>query len=213
MHRPVDCLLLASLLTGLACGAEAPATSEAAPPQSRIEEVPHDTAVLEVENLGRIRIELLREVAPRTVEHFERLVREGYYDGTTFHRVIPGFMIQGGDPLTRNTDPRDDGKGGSGSVLPDEFSDLPHERGMLAMANKGRSRTAHGQFFIVHQDSLHLDGGYTIFARVAEGMEVVDAVTQLPIDTYGRWGPPARPYPRDARILSVRLEPAATPDR
>jgi peptidyl-prolyl cis-trans isomerase B (cyclophilin B) len=166
---------------------------------------------LVVEGLGSIEIELLAEIAPGTVAAFKQLVAEKYYDGTTFHRVIPGFMIQGGDPLTRNNDPRDDGKGGSGTALPDEYSGVAHARGIVAMANKGRPHSAEGQFFIVHRDALHLDGGFTIFGRVARGMEVVDAIAELEIDTYGRFGPPDRPYPVEARIREARIEPPADP--
>ncbi|MBW2267747.1 MAG: peptidylprolyl isomerase [Deltaproteobacteria bacterium] len=162
-------------------------------------------ARLDLGELGTVQIQLLPEIAPQTVARFAELSNEGYYDGTTFHRVIPGFMIQGGDPLTRNNDPRDDGKGGTPDVLPDDYSDFPALRGSVAMANRGHPKTAQGQFFIVHADSRHLDGNYTIFGRVVEGIEVVDAVTELEIDTYGRFGPLNRPYPRAARIASLRV--------
>jgi peptidyl-prolyl cis-trans isomerase B (cyclophilin B) len=203
-------LALGAILTALAapgCG-RPPEPAEAAAPRARIGPGPHERAVLVIEGLGSIEIELLTELAPGTVAAFKQLAASKYYDGTTFHRVIPGFMIQGGDPLTRNQDPRDDGKGGSGTPLPDEYSHVSHVRGMVAMANKGRPHSAEGQFFIVHRDALGLDGGFTIFGRVVRGMDVVDAITDLEIDTYGRYGPPDRPYPVEARILEVRLEPA-----
>jgi peptidyl-prolyl cis-trans isomerase B (cyclophilin B) len=122
--------------------------------------------------------------------------------------VIPGFMIQGGDPLTKNIDPRDDGRGGTDYDIADEFSAVSHTRGVVSMANQGRHDSAGSQFFIVHQDSSHLDGRFTVFARVVEGIEVVDAVTELTIDKYGRYGPRDRPYPKDARIASIHIEPA-----
>ena len=109
--------------------------------------------MLELEGLGTIRVDLLPEVAPRAVERFTAVANAGFSDGTTFHRVLPGFMIQGGDPLTRNDNPRDDGKGGHPDGYPDEYNGLSHVRGTLALANKGRRGTATGQFFIVHRDA------------------------------------------------------------
>lgn len=196
--------LAASLVWAGGCAPEpAPAPEPAAPPA--ILEGPHPIATLDLGELGALRIELLPEIAPTTVDRFSELANEGFYDGTTFHRVIPGFMIQGGDPNTRNADPRDDGKGGSERSFPDEFSSMPARRGSVAMANRGRPDSASGQFFIVHDDSPHLDGRFTIFGRVIEGIEAVDAVTELELDTYGRYGPQDRPYPQDARIASVRV--------
>ena len=201
--------LLACALLAAACGGEAPAPEQApVAPEELVREGSHEIAVLALEGLGTIRIELLPELAPETVAHFKKLVEEGLYDGTTFHRVIPAFMIQGGDPLTKNIDPRDDGRGGTNYDIVDEFSDMPHTRGVVSLANKGRHDTAGSQFFIVQQDTPQLDGMFTVFARVVEGIEVVDAVTELEIDKYGRYGPTDRPYPKDARIASIRIEPA-----
>ena len=209
--------LLSLVVLGVlaACGGDgdrpvAPADApEAATLQrARVSGGPHDVVVLEVAELGTIRFELLPELAPKTVENFVKLAGEGLYDGTTFHRVIPGFMIQGGDPNTRNPDPRDDGKGGPGYRIDDEHTDFPHTRGIVSMANSGAPNTAGSQFFIVHEDSPHLDGGYTAFGRVIEGIEVVDAVTELEIDKYGRYGPPDRPHPRSALVKRVRIERA-----
>lgn len=204
-------------LTG--CGGDTPAPSEqdsspaeaqAEPrPEDFVAAGPHPTAVLEIEGLGEIRFELLPELAPKSVANFEKLAGQGFYAGTYFHRVIPGFMIQGGDPSTKNQDPRDDGKGGPGYTIVDEFSDYPHVRGTVSMARANRPNSAGSQFFIVHEDSPHLDGKYTVFGRVVSGMEVVDAVTKLEIDKYGRYGPKDRPYPVDARVTSLRVEPAA----
>jgi cyclophilin family peptidyl-prolyl cis-trans isomerase len=172
-------------------------------------EGPHDVAVLTVRDLGEIRIELLAKLAPGTVANFAKLAGEGFYDGTSFHRVIPGFMIQGGDPNTRDKDPRNDGTGGPSYTISDEFNGLSHARGVVSMANKGRPDTAGSQFFIVHRDSPHLDGSYTAFGRVAEGMDVVDAITALELDKYGRYGPRDRPYPVSAVVETIRIEPAA----
>jgi peptidyl-prolyl cis-trans isomerase B (cyclophilin B) len=170
---------------------------------------PHPVAALRVKDMGTIRIELYPEAAPATVAQFERLAGEGFYDGTTFHRVIPGFMIQGGCPNTRNADPRDDGNGGGEHALEDEFTDLPHRRGMLAMANRGSRNSGGTQFFVVETDSHFLDGKHTVFGRVIEGMEVVDRIVKLEIDKFGRYGPPNRPYPVSAVVESIRMEATA----
>jgi peptidyl-prolyl cis-trans isomerase B (cyclophilin B) len=126
-------------------------------------------------NHGAIRIELYPEHAPKTVANFEELARKGFYDGGTFHRVIEDFMIQGGCP-------RGDGTGGPGYTFEDEPNDLSVERGALAMANAGPS-TNGSQFFIVTADACPwLDGKHTVFGRVVEGMDVVDAISRLPKD-------------------------------
>jgi peptidyl-prolyl cis-trans isomerase B (cyclophilin B) len=199
-------LALAAAFVG--CSREVAAPDPAAEALARIADVPHAVAVLEVRDLGEIRIELLPELAPETVASFERLAGEGYFDGTTFHRVIPGFMIQGGDPNTRNNDPRDDGQGGSDVSVPDEFTAYPQSRGTVSMAHRGQPGTAGSQFFIVHADASFLDGHHTAFGRVVDGMPVVDAITALEIDKYGRYGPRDRPYPKAAVIESVRVVPA-----
>ena len=201
---------LAALLgaaLAIACSAQdAPSAPEPPDePSAQVLDGPHPIAQLDLGELGEVQIQLLPEIAPNTVARFAELANQGFYDGTTFHRVIPGFMIQGGDPLTRNADPRDDGKGGSPDIIPDDYSDLPMLRGSVAMANRGSPQSAQGQFFIVHADSRKLDGKYTIFGRVLEGIDVIDSVTELEIDTYGRFGPPDRPYPVDARIASLRV--------
>jgi cyclophilin family peptidyl-prolyl cis-trans isomerase len=170
---------------------------------------PHTVAVVSVKDLGKIRIELLPEAAPKTVAQFEKLAAKGFYNGTTFHRVIPDFMIQGGCPNTRNADPRDDGTGGGEYALEDEFSDLPHRRGVVSMANHGSRNSGGTQFFIVQGDASHLDGKHSVFGRVIEGMEVVDAIAKLEIDKFGRYGPPGRPYPVSALVESIRIEAAA----
>jgi peptidyl-prolyl cis-trans isomerase B (cyclophilin B) len=201
--------LATALAAGSGCGREAPAEDPAGSPLARASEGPHEIAVLAVRDLGEIRIELLPELAPVTVESWKALAATGYFDGTSFHRVIPGFMIQGGDPNTRNQDPRDDGQGGPPFTIADEFSDYPLRRATVAMAHKGHRNTAGSQFFILHGDAPHLDGKYTAFGRVAEGMDVVDAITRLEIDKYGRFGPRDRPYPTPAVIESVEILPAA----
>jgi peptidyl-prolyl cis-trans isomerase B (cyclophilin B) len=205
---PVTTALLA--LAALACSDAQPADGAPAQPAAleRIQPGPHDVAVIDLGELGAIRIELLPELAPRSVESFASLAEQGYYDGTTFHRVIPGFMIQGGDALSKNNDPRDDGRGNDHKV-PDEFSDYPHLRGTVSLANSGSRNSSGSQFFIVHEDQRGLDGSYTVFGRVVSGIETVDAVTRLEIDKYGRFGPRDRPYPKSAVMRSVRIERAS----
>jgi len=200
--------LAAALAAGSGCGGDTRASDPAAPPLARVSDGPHEVAVLAMRELGEIRFELLPELAPASVENFKGLAAKGYFDGTTFHRVIPGFMIQGGDPNTRNLDPRDDGQGGPPYTIPDEFSDYPLVRGTVAMAHKGHRNTAGSQFFILHGDARQLDGKYTAFGRVVAGMEVIDAITRLEIDKYGRFGPRDRPYPKSAVIESVTILPA-----
>jgi peptidyl-prolyl cis-trans isomerase B (cyclophilin B) len=168
-------------------------------------EGPRPVAVLTVENFGEIRIELLPEIAPATVENFIKLAEEGYYDGTTFHRVIPDFMIQGGDPNTKNRDPRDDGRGGPGYTIEDEFSKVSHVRGMLSMANTGRPNSGGSQFFITVKHRPHLDGSYSLFGRVLEGMDVVDRIALVDRDMHGRHGPRDRPL-ENVVVSSIRIE-------
>jgi peptidyl-prolyl cis-trans isomerase B (cyclophilin B) len=184
-------------------GASEPAPSPGSETQAKaIDEI----AVLEVARFGTIRLEFLPDKAPGHVENFKKLARQGFYDGTTFHRVIPGFMIQGGDPNSKDRDPRNDGQGGPGYSIKAEFNDTPHARGVLSMARSQNPDSAGSQFFIVHQDANHLDGQYTAFGRVIEGMDVVDAITATERDQYGRYGPRDRPI-EDVVIESVRIVP------
>jgi len=187
--------------------ADAPPAAAPAPPQG-----PPPRVRLEIEDHGEVVLELYPDKAPRTVANFIELAGSGFYDGTTFHRVVPGFVIQGGDPNSRNRDPRDDGKGGPGYTIPSETNDLRHQRGVLSMANRGRPDTAGSQFFVVLDDHPELDGGYTAFGRVVEGMDVVDAIAEVDVDRYGRHGPIDRPR-EDVRIATAQvLPPAAGPD-
>ena len=126
-------------------------------------------------NHGSIAIELFDEDAPKTVENFLKLARDGFYDGVVFHRIIPDFMIQGGDPTGTGT-------GGPGYMFEDEFNDHKVERGALAMANAGPN-TNGSQFFIVTTAAAPwLDGKHTVFGRVTEGMDAVDAIEQVETD-------------------------------
>ena len=135
----------------------------------------------EMENGDVMKAELYPEIAPNTVNNFISLVKKGFYDGLTFHRVIPGFMIQGGDP-------KGIGVGGPGYGIKGEFlqngfkNDLKHSRGVLSMARSGNPNSAGSQFFIMHEDSPHLDGGYAAFGKLIEGIEVVDKICSVRTD-------------------------------
>ena len=138
-------------------------------------------AVIETK-FGEMEIELLPDEAPGHVKNFLDLARKGFYDGTTFHRVIPGFMIQGGDPNTKKPeDPSHPyGTGGSDTKLKAEFNDTPHKRGIVSMARAGDPNSASSQFFIVVKDSNFLDGQYSAFGEVISGMEVADKIAAVP---------------------------------
>ncbi|MBQ2824537.1 MAG: peptidylprolyl isomerase [Oscillospiraceae bacterium] len=137
--------------------------------------------VIEMENGKKIKIELYPEIAPISVENFEKLVKQGFYDGLIFHRVIPGFMIQGGCP-------EGTGMGGPGHHIKGEFAsngiknDLKHTRGVISMARSMMKDSAGSQFFIMHADAPHLDGEYAAFGKVVEGIEVVDEIAAIPTD-------------------------------
>jgi len=134
-------------------------------------------------NLGKISLKLLPELAPETVRNFEKLAREGFYDGTLFHRVIPGFMIQGGDPNTKSGNKSIWGTGGPGYSIKAEFNSRSHLRGIVSMARAQDPDSAGSQFFIVTTDSTCLDRQYTVFGEVIEGMDVADKIVSLERDS------------------------------
>ena len=133
-------------------------------------------------NLGNIQFELFSDVAPETVRNFIKLAKSGFYDGTLFHRVIPKFMIQGGDPNTKESDKSTWGTGGPGYNMKAEFNSRSHLRGIVSMARSSDPDSAGSQFFIVTSDSTFLDREYTVFGQVADGMEVADKIVNLPRD-------------------------------
>ena len=161
---------------------------------------------------GDIVIEFFDDIAPKHVESFKLHAQNGYYNGTTFHRVIPGFMIQGGDPLTRSDDKSRHGTGGNAAKyfgigtesdestwdLPAEFSPTPHKRGILSMARSQNPDSGGSQFFICVADAGFLDNQYTVFGKVVSGMDAVDAIVNAPRD--------ARDNPNDRINMKVRLE-------
>ena len=137
--------------------------------------------VIEMENGGKIELELYPDAAPKTVANFEKLVAQGFYNGLIFHRVIPGFMIQGGDP-------QGTGMGGADEKIVGEFAanghknPIKHTRGVISMARAYNPNSASSQFFIMHADAPHLDGQYAAFGKVVSGMEVVDEIASIPTD-------------------------------
>ena len=154
--------------------------------------------IIEMENGKKIKLELYPDAAPKTVANFEKLVKEGFYDGLIFHRVIAGFMIQGGDP-------EGTGMGGASERIVGEFAmnghqnPIKHTRGVISMARSQNPNSASSQFFIMHADAPHLDGQYAAFGRVIEGMDTVDEIASVATDFRDR--------PRmDMRMAKVTIE-------
>lgn len=156
------------------------------------------TVVIET-NHGMISFRLLPEMAPETVRNFEKLAKSNFYDGTLFHRVIPGFMIQGGDPNTKTSNRHTWGQGGPGYTIKAEFNSRSHKRGIVSMARAQDPDSAGSQFFIVTTDSAFLDRQYTVFGEVTGGMDVADKIVNLPRDR--------NDCPRqEAKILKVTIQ-------
>tara|TARA_B110000014_G_C20037497_1_gene539039 strand:- start:505 stop:1122 length:618 start_codon:yes stop_codon:yes gene_type:complete len=170
-----------------------------------------DRAVISTQ-FGDIVLEFFDDLAPKHVESFKLHAQNGYYNGTTFHRVIPGFMIQGGDPLTKSEDRSRHGTGGNAAKffgigsesnesswdLPAEFSPTPHERGILSMARSQNPDSGGSQFFICVADARFLDNQYTVFGKVVSGLDVVDAIVSAPRD--------GKDNPDSPIEMEVRLE-------
>ena len=165
------------------------------------EKVTHEVTI-EVQDYGTIKAVLYGEAAPITVENFVKLAGEGFYDGLTFHRIIDGFMIQGGDP-------KGNGTGGSDQTIKGEFAQngfdnpIQHLRGVLSMARSSMPDSASSQFFIMHEDAPHLDGAYAAFGRVISGMEVVDAIcaTTPVVDYNGTVTNGYKPVITDVKVI------------
>jgi len=161
-----------------------------------IEEMKKTTAVLET-RLGNMEIEFYPDKAPNHVNSFIELAKSGFYDGTSFHRVIPGFMIQGGDPNSKDDNRGNDGVGGPGFNLKAEFNDVHHARGILSMARSQHPDSAGSQFFICVADAPHLDRQYTVFGKVISGIEVADKIVTQPRDR--------RDNPREKVEMKIRI--------
>ncbi len=150
-------------------------------------------------SFGRIVLRLMPDLAPETVRNFKKLADSSFYDGVLFHRVIPGFMIQGGDPNTKGSDKGTWGTGGPGYSIKAEFNSRSHKRGTVSMARSTDPDSAGSQFFIVTTDSAFLDGQYTAFGEVTEGMDVADKIVNLQRD--------ANDCPlQEAKILKVAIQ-------
>lgn len=149
--------------------------------KEEIKKMAETKAVIETK-FGNIEFRFFPEVAPSHVNNFVELAKKGFYDGTTFHRIIPGFMIQGGDSNSKNPDKSTHGMGGPGYTVKAEFNDKPHKRGTLSMARAANPDSAGSQFFICAADSPFLDRQYTVFGEVVSGMEIVDKIVSQPRD-------------------------------
>lgn len=195
MKRTIIHIIL-PLLLAACCGLAGCAQEATEEPQTMEQQYP--IATIEMADGSVIRIELYPDVAENTVKNFIYLANTGFYDGVIFHRVIPGFMIQGGDPLGRGT-------GGPGYSIRGEFArngfnnPLKHTRGVLSMARSMMPNSAGSQFFIMVDDAPYLDGQYAAFGKVTEGMETADAIVSVPRD------PMDKPY-EEQRMKSVRVD-------
>lgn len=185
--KKISALILAAAMVTLLAGCGKEEIQEASQAQSVDPAGLHHVEIV-VQDYGTISVELDGDAAPITVENFLKLAEEGFYDGLTFHRVVSGFMIQGGDPLGNGT-------GGAEQTIKGEFSEngvennLSHTRGAISMARSMMMDSASSQFFIVHEDSTFLDGQYACFGYVTEGMEVVDAICKtVPVTDSGNLG-------------------------
>ena len=189
MKKIIPALMAALCLALTACG-QTPADASA----SAAEPIGKYTAVIDIADYGAITLELDGDSAPLTVANFVKLAKDGFYDGLTFHRIMDGFMMQGGDP-------NGNGTGGSDETIPGEFSangcdhPISHTRGTISMARAQDPNSASSQFFICQADSTFLDGSYAAFGRVTDGMDVVDAICAdaQPTDDNGTIPPEAQP--------------------
>jgi peptidyl-prolyl cis-trans isomerase B (cyclophilin B) len=167
----LGCMAMLNLLVVGVTWAEEPPTDKQAP------------HVILKTKFGEMEIVLFQDLAPKQVESFLKLAKAGFFNGTIFHRIIPGFMIQGGDPLTKDPANRSKyGTGGPGYTLPAEFSKVIHEKGILSAARTADPNSAGSQFFLMVDKAPHLDGQYTVFGEVIKGIEVVDIIVSQPRD-------------------------------
>lgn len=169
------CVTVGVVLGGLLWGGTGVATAADKPAEAK-----SPRAVIKTK-FGDMELIFFPDKAPKHVENFIALAKSGFYNGTIFHRVIPGFMIQGGDPNTKDLNkPETYGMGGPSTRLKAEFNDIPHRRGILSMARTNDPNSAGSQFFVVVKDSNFLDGQYTAFGEVVKGMDVADKIVSLP---------------------------------
>jgi len=192
---------------GSASAADPPA--KAAPAASKAAAAGDEVAILETSR-GRMVVEFWEKDAPKTVANFKKLARQGFFDGTGFHRIIKGFMVQAGDPKSKNPKAPDLGTGDPGYKIPDEFNARKHVKGVLSMANSGTPNSAGSQFFIMHAPAPHLDGKYTGFGKLIEGMDVLDAIATSPTGPNAMMGgEKSRPL-EWTTMKSVKIVPKAS---
>lgn len=204
--KKVVAMLLAAVMLSLvfiACNTESKNQDEDNQQGENMDKI---IATIEMEDGGIIKLELYPDIAPQTVRNFVSLARKGFYDGLTFHRIIPGFMIQGGDP-------NGNGSGGPGYCIKGEFAingfenDLKHTRGVISMARLNKPYDSAGsQFFIMHADAPHLDGAYAAFGMVIEGMDVVDRIASVDCNPMNN-----HPY-EDVVIKSITISGPELPE-
>ncbi len=178
MKLKVLCVIVAAVVLAASVSAEMKSKKFT---KEEIKKMSETTAVIETK-FGNIELKFFPDVAPNHVNNFIELAKKGFYDGTTFHRVIPGFMIQGGDPNSKNADKATHGMGGPGYTVKAEFSDKPHKRGTLSMARAADPNSAGSQFFICVADAPFLNKQYTVFGEVVSGMDVADKIVSQPRD-------------------------------
>ena len=197
--------VFAAIMTG--CAQQSPTNTPAAPTNAVSATPPaaapdtNEVGVITTSD-GVMIVEFYPDVAPNHVANFNKLAKSGFYDGTCFHRVIKGFMIQGGDPNTKNDANKDAwGQGGPGYTVNAEFNSKHHARGILSMARAQDPNSAGSQFFICHGDSGFLDGQYTVFGNLIKGFDVLDKIANSPTE------PPDRPVTR-INVISIKIVPA-----
>lgn len=184
MWKRIGPITLVAVLAGVALSffAAGPVVAADKAAAEKVEAPRGPRAIIKTK-FGDIEVKFFSDVAPKHVENFIKLAKEGFYNGTIFHRVIPGFMIQGGDPNTKDTLKKDAyGQGGPGYTIKAEFSDVPHKRGIVSMARANDPNSAGSQFFIVVEDSRFLDNKYSVFGEVTKGIGVADKIVNLPRD-------------------------------
>ena len=183
-RRYMKRLVIALMILSIGVLGALPSSAQQAPKKftsREIKKMTETSAIIETK-FGNITLRFFPDVAPGHVKNFIDLAKKGFYDGTTFHRVIPGFMIQGGDPNSKNPDKKTHGAGGPGYMIKAEFNERPHKRGALSMARANNPDSAGSQFFICVKDSPFLDRQYTVFGEVASGMEAADKIVSQPRD-------------------------------
>jgi peptidyl-prolyl cis-trans isomerase B (cyclophilin B) len=169
--------------------------------------MPNDIAIIKT-TAGEMTVELWPDVAPKTVENFKTLAQKGFYDGTAFHRIVKGFMIQGGDPLTKNPNEEASwGTGGPGHTIKAEFNDRAHQRGVISMARSQDPDSAGSQFFICLGDAKFLDRNYTAFGKLISGDDVLGKIGETPVKS-GGGGEKSKPLTR-VGVESIRVQAAS----